>query len=106
MSLAVPRVLLGPPGWGVGCPGPPVPSGLLPEEAVGRGAAVSDVVEENLQLLVIVKVSCNDGADGGRHGELGGGDVLREGWAWGDKGHREQDTRSRFGASGPLLTGT
>lgn len=29
---------------------------LVPEEPVGRRASVSDVVEENLQLVVIVKV--------------------------------------------------
>lgn len=37
---------------------------------------MGEVVEEDLQLLVIVKVGSDDCADGGGHGELGGGDVL------------------------------
>lgn len=51
--------------------GPPA----LPEQAVSRGATVGNVVEEDLQLLVIVKVGSDDSADGGWHGELGCGDV-------------------------------
>ena len=41
---------------------------------------MGEVVEEDLQLLVIVKVSGDDCAHRGGHGELGRGDVLgREG---------------------------
>lgn len=39
---------------------------------------MGEVVEENLQLLVIVKVGGDDCADRGGHGELGRGDVLGE----------------------------
>lgn len=97
MSLAVLRGLLGSQRRVQGAR----PRRLLPEQAVGGGAAVSDVVEENLQLLIVVEVGCDDGADGGRHGELGGGDVLH--------GHSQTiGTGSRtlgscFDASGPLL---
>lgn len=48
-----------------------------PEEPVGRGAPVGDVVEEDLQLVVIVKVGREHGADRRRHGKLLGGDILR-----------------------------
>lgn len=48
-----------------------------PEEPVGRGAPVGDVVEEDLQLVVIVKVRREHGADRRRHGKLLGGDILR-----------------------------
>lgn len=37
---------------------------------------MGEVVEEDLQLLVIVKVGGDDCADRGRHGELGRGDIL------------------------------
>lgn len=47
------------------------------------------VVEEDLQLLVIVKVGGNDCADRGWHGELGRGDVL------GCRGERVQVSRQR-----------
>lgn len=50
--------------WGAHCPSLWWPCGSHPpEEAVGGGAAIGDVVEEDLQLLVIVKVSSDDGAD-------------------------------------------
>lgn len=45
------------------------------------------VVEEDLQLLVIVKVGGDDCADRGRHGELGRGNVLA--------GERVQVSRQR-----------
>lgn len=50
--------------WGAHCPSLWWPCGSHPpEEAVGGGAAIGDVVEEDLQFLVIVKVSSDDGAD-------------------------------------------
>lgn len=48
----------------------------VPEKSVGGGAPVGDVVEENLQLVVIVKVCGDDGAHRRRHGELLRGNVL------------------------------
>lgn len=48
-----------------------------PEEPIRGGAPVGDVVEEDLQLVVIVKVSSDHGAGRRGHGELLGGDVLR-----------------------------
>lgn len=39
---------------------------------------MGEVVEEDLQLLVIVKVGSDDCAHGRRHGELGRGDVLED----------------------------
>lgn len=50
---------------------------------------MGEVVEEDLQLLVIVKVSSDDCAHRGGHGELGRGDVLgREGCRSVDRGAR------------------
>ncbi len=50
----------------------------VPKEPVGGGAPVGDVIEEDLQLVVIVKVCSNNGANWGRHGKLLGCYVLRE----------------------------
>lgn len=48
----------------------------VPKEPVGRRAPVGDVIEEDFQLVVIVKVCSNNGANGGRHGKLLGCYVL------------------------------
>lgn len=50
----------------------------VPKEPVGRGAPVGDVIEEDLQLVVIVKVCSDNGANRGRHGKLLGCYVLRK----------------------------
>lgn len=52
------------------------------EEPVGGGAPVGDVIEEDLQLIVVVKVCNDDSANRGRHGELLGRYVLREAKVW------------------------
>lgn len=49
----------------------------VPKEPVGRWTPVGDVIEEDLQLVVIVKVCSDDGANRGRHGKLLGRYVLR-----------------------------
>ncbi len=49
----------------------------VPEEPVCRGTPVGDIIEEDLQLVVIVKVGSDDGANWRRHGKLLGCDVLR-----------------------------
>lgn len=51
---------------------------LVPKESVGGGAPVGDVIEEDLQFIVIVKVCCDNGANRGRHGELLRRDVLKD----------------------------
>lgn len=50
----------------------------VPKEPVGRRAPIGNVIEEDLQLVVIVKVSDDNGADRGRHGKLLGCYVLRK----------------------------
>jgi len=49
----------------------------VPKEPVGGGASVGDVIEEDFQLVVIVKVCSDDGSDRRWHGKLLGGYVLR-----------------------------
>lgn len=49
----------------------------IPKEPVGRWSPVGNVVEENLQLVVVVKVCNDDGAHRGRHGKLLGCYVLK-----------------------------
>lgn len=53
-----------------------------PEEPVCRGAPVGDVVEEDLQLVVIVEVRRDHGADRRRHWKLLGGNILRGRPTW------------------------
>lgn len=48
----------------------------VPKESVDRGAPVGDVIEEDLQLVVIVKVCSDNGANWRRHGKLLGCYVL------------------------------
>lgn len=50
----------------------------LPKEPVGRWAPVGDVIEEDLQLIVIVKVCNDNSANGGWHRKLLGCYVLKE----------------------------
>lgn len=51
---------------------------LVPEEPVGRGAPVSNVIEEDLQLVVVVKVCSNNSSNRGWHGKLLGCYVLEK----------------------------
>lgn len=48
----------------------------VPKESVGGGASVSDVIEEHLQLVVIVKICSDNSSNRGGHGKLLGCYVL------------------------------
>lgn len=48
----------------------------LPEDSVGGAASVCNVVEKDLQLLVVVKISSNDGANRGWCGKGLCGNIL------------------------------
>lgn len=48
----------------------------VPKQSVDGGAPVGDVIEEDLQLIVIVKICSNNGANWGWHGKLLGCYVL------------------------------